>query len=100
VPEGYPNHPVKGQLIDISRLSSTGQLYFGSVEKTDGENLKEIGSRTLAVVGIADDLEMAEAQAEKLISQVSGPLFHRKDIGTAELVQRRINHMRELRPND
>ncbi len=39
----------------------------------------------------------AEAVAEKEVSAVKGPLFHRTDIGTDAVVQKRIAHMNELR---
>lgn len=98
VPDGYPGKPVKGQTIDVSKVAAPDQLYFASVE-ADGMTLKEAGSRTIAVVGIAEDLAAAEQQAEVMVSAIDGPLFHRKDIGTAELIQHRIDHMRELRGN-
>ena len=67
--------------------------------QAQGDVLRETGSRTVAVVGIADNLNDAETQAEHMVSAIKGPLFHRTDIGTAALVQRRIDHMRELRGN-
>lgn len=98
VPEGYPTQPVKGEIIDVAGVADVDRLYFASVE-AEGEILKEAGSRTVAVVGIANDLTTAELEAESMISQIKGPLFHRKDIGTAGLVQKRINHMQKLRSN-
>jgi len=96
VPEGYPNSPVKGELIDISKVKNSDQLYLASVD-IKKNSLIESGSRTVAVVGIADTLQEAESIAEDDIKQIEGPLFHRTDIGTANLVQKRINHMRTLR---
>ncbi|MEC9377196.1 MAG: phosphoribosylamine--glycine ligase, partial [Candidatus Neomarinimicrobiota bacterium] len=55
------------------------------------------GSRTVAVVGVADTISEAENIAEKEISAVEGPLFHRNDIGTEQLVNKRIAHMESLR---
>jgi len=96
VPEGYPDSPVKGEPIDISAVTKTNQLYYASVEAKD-EQLYEAGSRTVAYVGIAETLSEAEAKAESEISKVRGSLFHRTDIGTNELIQKRIEHMHELR---
>ena len=59
--------------------------------------LVEAGSRTVAVIGIADSIVEAEAIAEKEVSSVSGPLFHRSDIGTANVIQKRMDHMNSLR---
>lgn len=98
VPEGYPDNPVKGQPIDVSDVSNPENLFFASVDVL-GDKIVEVGSRTVAYVGIADTIEAAEAIAEREISRVRGPLFHRKDIGSPELVQRRIDQMKKLRPN-
>ncbi|MDP6755273.1 MAG: phosphoribosylamine--glycine ligase [Candidatus Marinimicrobia bacterium] len=96
VPEGYPDSPVKGELIDVSGISSSDGLFYASVDIQGGQ-LIEAGSRTVAVVGMADTISEAEAMAEKEVSAVKGPLFHRTDIGTDEVIQKRIDHMNELR---
>ena len=59
--------------------------------------LVEAGSRTVAVVGIDETIEKAEKSAQKEISKIKGPLFHRKDIGTSKLIQKKIDHMDSLR---
>ena len=95
VPEGYPGNPVKGRGIDVSGVSNQDGLFYASVDIKEGQ-LVESGSRTIAVVGVADTIAEAESIAEKEISTVKGPLFHRTDIGTDTLIQKRINHMNEL----
>jgi phosphoribosylamine--glycine ligase len=97
VPEGYPDNPVKGQPIDVSGVRKPENLYYASVNAEEGGQLLEAGSRTVAYVGIADTLKEAEEMAEKEISAVKGPLFHRKDIGTETLIQKRVAHMTRLR---
>lgn len=96
VPEGYPDQPLKGRPIDVSAVEDPEQLYFASVE-AHGEGLYQVGSRAVACVGIATTLEAAEQKAEADIRRVTGPLFHREDIGTQDLIQRRIDHMKRLR---
>jgi len=56
-------------------------------------------SRTGAFVGIGDSLGEAEAEAEAAARALKErcPVRYRQDIGTAALVQRRIEHMEELR---
>ena len=61
------------------------------------KQLIETGSRTIAVVGIADTISEAEAVAEREVSSVRGPLYHRKDIGTDSVLQCRIDNMNSLR---
>ncbi|MFQ6605371.1 MAG: phosphoribosylamine--glycine ligase [Fidelibacterota bacterium] len=96
VPEGYPDHAVKGQPIDLSGVSREDIIYYASVDVVD-DRLVEAGSRTVAVVGQADSLSEAEEIAEKEIQSIKGPLFHRKDIGTTALIQKRVEHMNQLR---
>jgi fusion protein PurCD len=96
VPEGYPNNPVKGEPIDVSGISNPDGLFYASVD-FKGTNLVESGSRTIAVVGIADTISEAEKIAEKEVSSIAGPLFHRTDIGTDDVIQKRIDHMKSLR---
>jgi len=95
VPKGYPENPVKGKPIDISGVSNQDRLFYASVDIKEGQ-LVESGSRTIAVVGVADTIAEAESIAEREISTVKGPLFHRTDIGTDSLIQKRINHMNKL----
>ena len=71
-------------------------LHYASVDIKNG-NLIEAGSRTIAIIGIEDTIEKAEKIAEREISKIEGPLFHRKDIGTNSLIQKRIKHMDSLR---
>lgn len=96
VPEGYPDDPVRGQPVDIASVASRDALYLAAVDQRENE-LVETGSRTAAVVGIADSLEEAERIAEKEIRAIKGPLFHRKDIGTTALIRKRVEHMNQLR---
>ncbi len=96
VPEGYPDSPVRNQKIDVSEVVNKENIYFAAVDqRTDG--LYETGSRTVAVVGIADTIAEAERMAEEEIQRIKGPLFHREDVGTSELIQKRVEMMRNLR---
>ena len=96
VPEGYPDSPVKGEPIDVSKVKNLDGLFYASVD-FKGTSIVEAGSRTIAIVGIADTISDAEALAEKEVSSISGPLFHRTDIGTNKIVQKRVDHMNSLR---
>ena len=96
VPEGYPDNPVKGEPIDVSKVKNLDGLFYASVDIQNGQ-LVEAGSRTVAVVGMAETISDAEKITEKEVSAVSGPLFHRKDIGTDDVVKKRVDHMNSLR---
>jgi phosphoribosylamine--glycine ligase len=96
VPNGYPDKPVKDEPINLSNVKNQERLFYASVDIKNGQ-LIEAGSRTAAVVGIANTVSDAEKIAEKEISSFEGPLFHRKDIGTDKLIQKRVHHMESIR---
>jgi len=96
VPEGYPSQPRQGDKIELGERPEGVNMYLASVERRD-DGLYMLGSRAAAFVGIADSIEEAEALAQKGVESVKGPVFFRKDIGTAELIQKRVDMMKELR---
>ncbi len=72
------------------------KVYYSSVDaRSDG--LYMTSSRAIGMVGIAETLEEAERIAEKGCLAVTGPVDHRPDIGTRELIEKRIRHMEKLR---
>jgi phosphoribosylamine--glycine ligase len=95
VPEGYPEAPRSGEPIAVGH-AGRAHLFYANVEERDG-NLSTLTSRTLAFVGIADTLEEAEEVAEGAASSVRGRVYHRRDIGTGELLARRSAHMEAIR---
>ncbi|MCK4327148.1 MAG: phosphoribosylamine--glycine ligase [Candidatus Diapherotrites archaeon] len=95
VPKGYPQKPESGKKVRITGKPKS-RMYYASVDKKkDGIHMSS--SRALAFVGIGDTIEEAEAVAAKDLSLVKGRVQYRKDIGTPELIQKRIRHMNELR---
>lgn len=96
VPEGYPTNSAKGEKIEVGDVPESVKVYYASVDqKEDGLYLS--GSRAIAFVGMADTIAEAEQLAQSAVDSVSGPVFYRKDIGTAELIQVRLDHMKSLR---
>ncbi|KKN21328.1 hypothetical protein LCGC14_0926430, partial [marine sediment metagenome] len=53
-------------------------------------------SRAIGILGISDSLEEAEIISELGVGCIKGKLFHRKDVGTRNLLQKRIDHMNSL----
>jgi phosphoribosylamine--glycine ligase len=99
VPEGYPVSPKKNELIEVDEKAIEGSgamLYYASVNEVDGK-IYTSSSRTAGLVGIADSIENAEKIAENATKFVRGKLFYRKDIGTKELISKRIEHMKKIR---
>ncbi|MBI4250055.1 phosphoribosylamine--glycine ligase [Candidatus Uhrbacteria bacterium] len=96
VPEGYPDNPMKGGKIDISALPKEVDVYYAGIDEKGGV-FYGTGSRTLAVLGKAPTITQAADIAEEMISAVGGPFFHRPDIGSPMLVEKRIDTMKILR---
>ena len=93
VPVGYPDKPEKN--FEVFCDQNDRSLFLASVMLKD-QKLIACGSRTAAVVGKNKDVFQAELFAEAGIANISGNLFHRKDIGTKKLIDSRIKRMKEL----
>ncbi len=97
-PEGYPVSPKKDGLVKVNdkKLKEIGaKFYYASVYR-ENDNIYTTSSRAMGVLGIANSLEEAEKIAENGVACIEGNLFHRKDVGTQELLQKRINHMNSI----
>jgi len=95
VPAGYPDNPEKDSEVLVGNLGEAS-VYYASVYEKDGK-IYTTGSRAVAVVGRAETIEAAEKIAQSALENIQGKLFFRKDIGTASLIRKRIDHMKELR---
>ncbi len=95
VPEGYPDDPVKDSVIAIGSAGDA-RVFYSSVYEKDGK-VFTTGSRAIAVLGTADTIQDAEKIAQDGLSALKGRLYSRQDIGTEELIRKRIRHMEELR---
>ena len=94
-PKGYPTNPLRGLKVEVDERAvkdAGAKLYYASLD----EDFTLLGSRAMAVVGIAETLEEAERIAESAIPHVKGELFYRRDIGTRESVEKRIRMMKEI----
>jgi phosphoribosylamine--glycine ligase len=95
LPEDHRDAASTTARIEVGQ-TDPARLYFSSVDKrTDG--LYMTTSRAVAVVGVAHTLTEAEAVAERAAAAVGGPVDHRPDIGTAPLIEKRIQHMASIR---
>jgi phosphoribosylamine--glycine ligase len=98
VPEGYPTDPEAGAKVTLDPDNAgDALLYYASVDERD-DGIYTTTSRSFAVVGVADTITEAEEIAEQAVERAGTEgLRVRHDIGTPGLVERRIDHMRELR---
>jgi phosphoribosylamine--glycine ligase len=100
VPEGYGIKSMIGEPIQVNEdaIRHTGALlFYASVNKKNNQILTG-SSRSLAVVGIHNELAEAERTCEQALTHIKGDhLFIRHDIGTTQLLEKRIRHMKEIR---
>ncbi|MCX7816649.1 MAG: phosphoribosylamine--glycine ligase [Syntrophales bacterium] len=101
VPKGYglpKDHPDASSTSARIEIGDTGdaKLYFASIDRKE-DGLYMTTSRAIGIVGIGSNLREAEAKAEKATKSIRGPVDYRPDIGTEELINKRIKHMRDLR---
>jgi len=99
VPEGYGIESIVGEkiVVDEENIRNTGsKLFYASVNKKD-DFVYTTSSRSLAVVGVADSLLEAERMCEDALDNVQGEhIFIRHDIGTSQLIEKRMKHMKKL----
>ena len=100
VPKGYGVKSESGHEITVDEEGvekSGAVIYYANVDQKDGK-LVTGTSRSIGVVGIGKDLEEAEQNCEKAVQFIKcDAIFMRHDIGTRALVQKRVDHMKELR---
>ena len=100
VPRGYGTKSEAGHEISVDEdgvRSAGAVVYYANVDMKDGK-LVTGTSRSLGIVGTAGTLEEAEANCEAALKFVKcDAMAVRHDIGTRALVQRRVDHMKELR---
>jgi phosphoribosylamine--glycine ligase len=100
VPEGYGVKSMVGETIDVNEdaiRQEGARLFYASVNKKNN-HIMTGSSRSLAVVGITDELAVAEKICEQALTHVRGDhLFIRHDIGTKKLIEKRVRHMKAIR---
>ena len=99
VPDKYPNTPHAGEIIEVDEESidrAGAKVFYAAVSQGD-RGIELSSSRALGIVAGADTIEEAEKIAEKACEYIKGNVYHRRDVGTRQLVEKRIEHMNELR---
>lgn len=100
VPRDYPARTTGDLTIEVPDQlldgHSSAQWFWAGCQAKNGR-VTMTGSRAGAVVGIGETVAEAERVAEEAAARVRGNVRHRHDIGTAELIERRVARMRDLR---
>lgn len=101
VPDGYPETKYAGEVIEVDEeaIEKLGaKVFYSSVSEEDGK-IKLSSSRAMGIVAQGESISEAEKIAEKACFYVKGNVFHRKDVGTKALIDKRVEHMREILNN-
>ena len=99
VPKGYPESGQADQILDVNESKineESGLVYYAAVNQKDNK-IYTSASRALGLVGIGDSIADAEEICENVTKYVKGEVYHRRDVGTADLIQKRIKHMETIR---
>lgn len=100
VPLGYGTASETGHVIRVDEdeiYRSGSKIYYANVE-IKNRKIVTGTSRSIGIVGIDDTLEKADWNCETALRFVmSDGVTFRHDIGTQELIQRRVDHMKEIR---
>lgn len=101
VPDGYPETEHAGETVEVDEqaIEDLGAKVFYAAVGLEDDGIHLSGSRALGIVASGDTIEEAEKIAEKACSKIKGNVYHRTDVGTAELVEKRVKHMEEIKGN-
>lgn len=97
-PEGYPSNPLKNEpiYVDENQIEKLGaELFYASLNEVEGK-FYTTGSRSLAILAKAEEITEASKICYKASEHVKGRLHFRRDIGSEELLNKRINNLRKL----
>jgi phosphoribosylamine--glycine ligase len=87
--DGYPEHPRKGDIIELPATPPDVLVFHAGTTRRDDGRLVTAGGRVLAVTGVADSLGKAQQRSQAFAGSVrfAGRQF-RTDIGWRELERR------------
>lgn len=99
VPQGYPERkpdPVQVK-VDAKVLEEEGTRMVYAGAEVAGDMVRATGSRFAAVLAVRPSVEEAEQAVERTLErlQLKG-LRYRKDVATAGLLQKRVDHMKAV----
>jgi phosphoribosylamine--glycine ligase len=79
---GYPDTPVKGDIIDGIPADTPESITFHAGTQLVGGTLQTSGGRVLCVVGLGDSVKMAQKQAYETVEKIHfNGAQYRRDIG-------------------
>ena len=100
VPKGYPEKLYQNLEVDLNVEAIQkidGVRYYYSCGLDNAGKLNVGTERGVAFVAKAPTIEEANETVEKAISLVDGEFYYRKDIGTKELIDSKVEHVNRLK---
>ncbi|MEW5759989.1 MAG: phosphoribosylamine--glycine ligase [Candidatus Thermoplasmatota archaeon] len=100
VPFGYGTDPIAGTPISIDEknIENCGaKLYYASVDEGEEGVVYTTHSRALGIVGVDDEIELAERKVESALEYVKGNVYVRHDIGKKNGIEMAVKRMEEIR---
>lgn len=100
VPKGYPEKLYQNLEVYLNEgaiQKIDGLRYYYSCGLDDAGKLNVGTERGIAFVAKAPIIEEANEKVEKAISLVKGEFYYRKDIGTKELIDSKIDRVNRLK---
>jgi phosphoribosylamine--glycine ligase len=99
VPVGYGLEPKANLPIEVDEKAikkEGAKLFYAAVNEDYGRILTS-SSRAIGIVGIAPDLDRAEASCERALKFVRGEaIYVRHDIGRKEIITKKVERMRSI----
>jgi len=100
VPDSYPESGNENIEIDFDEkeIEKAGfSMIFASIAHK-GQIMETLGSRSLAIVGLGENVYNISEKMEALLDQIEPPTMrHRKDIGDEDVIRNKIQKMRSIR---
>lgn len=100
VPDNYPNTKEADTIIDVDedKINDLDAcVYYAAVYQDDDDSIKLTSSRALGILAIRDSINEAEKVCEEAIEHVKGAIYHRSDVATEELLNEKIEHMKQIK---
>lgn len=98
VPDGYPNTKHANEIIEVDeeKINKINAKVFYAAVNQEDDGIHLSSSRALGIVASGNSINEAEKIAEEACNYIKGNVYHRKDVGTEELVNLRVKHMKEI----
>ncbi len=100
VPDKYPNTKAADTIVEVDEKAindNDAQVCYAAVYLDDNDDIRLTSSRAIAVLAVADTIKEAEGTCENAIGYIKGDVYHRSDVATEELLDEKIEHMKEVK---